>query len=191
MSMPWQRVFWFVRRASYGPSDALCLQVVRPFVRASVHPGGGIFLPAWYATKSERERERASVNRQTERPVMQAVKKSPHDTCWMVTADCPSRYRGTNVTSLTSLSDILLDDFYTYTHTRLTALCQGLPGRAGTRKLQPIWILPKQETVSGSGISWAECKSAPCTRQKTTPAPHQGVSFLQAGCPSCHPTNSI
>jgi len=38
------------------------------------------------------------------------------------------------------------------THTRLTALCPGLPGWAvTTRKVKPIWILLKQETVSGSG----------------------------------------
>ena len=43
----------------------------------------------------------------------------------------------------------------THTHARLTALFQGLPGSAGTRKVKPIWILLKQETVSGSGISWA------------------------------------
>ena len=30
----------------------------------------------------------------------------------------------------------------------------------------------EQETVSGSGISWAICKSAPRSRQITTPAPH-------------------
>ena len=60
---------------------------------------------------------------------------------------------------------------HTHTHTRLTALFPGLPGRAGTRKVKPIWILLKQETVSGSGISWAICKSAPCSRQITTPAP--------------------
>ena len=35
-------------------------------------------------------------------------------------------------------------------HTRLTALCPALPGWAGTRKVKPIWILLKQETVSGS-----------------------------------------
>jgi len=34
------------------------------------------------------------------------------------------------------------------------------------------------------------CKSAPRSRQITTPAPHYS-SFLQAGCPSCHPTNSV
>jgi len=131
------------------------------------------------------------------------------------------------------------------THTRLTALFLGLPGWAGTRKAKPSWILLKQETVSGSGISWAYaslhlalhthahththmfngpfsgttrvgryrkgetnldfteardsewqwhqlgiCKSAPCSRQITTPAPHHSV-FLQAGCPSCRPTNSV
>ena len=73
---------------------------------------------------------------------------------------------------------------------RLTALFPGLPKWATTRTVKPIWILLKQETVSGSGISWAICKSAPHTRQITTPAPHHSV-FLQAGCPSCRPTNSI
>jgi len=48
----------------------------------------------------------------------------------------------------------------------------------------------KQETVSGSGISWDICKSAPRSRQITTPAPHRSV-FLQTGCPSCRPTNSV
>ena len=61
---------------------------------------------------------------------------------------------------------------------------------AGTRKVKPIWILLKQQTVSGTGISWAICKSAPCSRQITTPAPHHSVC-LQAGCPSCRPTNSV
>ena len=44
--------------------------------------------------------------------------------------------------------------------------------------------------MSGSGISWAICKSAPRFRQITMPASHHSV-FLQAGCPSCHPTNSV
>ena len=61
------------------------------------------------------------------------------------------------------------------THTHLTALFPGLPRRAGTRKVEPIWILLKQETVSGSGIRWAICKSAPCSRQITMPAPHCSV----------------
>ena len=54
-------------------------------------------------------------------------------------------------------------------HTRLTALFKHYPGKpAGTRKAKPIWILLKQETVSGIGISWAICKSAPRSRQITT-----------------------
>jgi len=44
--------------------------------------------------------------------------------------------------------------------------------------------------VSGSSISWAICKYAPRSRQITTPAHHHSV-FLQAGCPSCRPTNSV
>jgi len=73
-------------------------------------------------------------------------------------------------------------------HTPLTAHCPGLPGWAGTRKVnltKPVWILLKQETVA-----WAICKSAPHSRQITTPATHHSV-FLQAGCPSCRPTNSV
>ena len=64
---------------------------------------------------------------------------------------------------------------HTHTHTRLTALFPGLPRCAGTRKVKPIWILLKQETVSGSGINWAICKSAPRSKQTTTPAPYHSV----------------
>ena len=58
-----------------------------------------------------------------------------------------------------------------------------------TRKVKPIWILLEQETVGGSGIRWVVCKSAPRSRQTTTPA--STTQFLQAGCPSCRPTNSV
>ena len=58
------------------------------------------------------------------------------------------------------------------------------------QKGKTIWILLKQEAVSGSGISWALYKSAPRSRQITMPAPHHLI-FLQAGRPSCHPTNSV
>ena len=50
--------------------------------------------------------------------------------------------------------------------------------------------LLEQATMSGSNISWAICKSAPWPRYITMPASHHSV-FLQAGCPSCHPTNSV
>jgi len=64
---------------------------------------------------------------------------------------------------------------HTHTHTRLTALFPGLPGWAGARKVKPIRISLKQETVSGSGIHWAVCKSASLSRQITTPAPRRSV----------------
>ena len=62
--------------------------------------------------------------------------------------------------------------FHRVPHTHpFNGLCLGLPGWAGTRKVKPIWILLKQETVGGSGISWTICKSASHSRQITTPAP--------------------
>ena len=78
----------------------------------------------------------------------------------------------------------------THTHTRLTALFPGLPRWAGTRNVKPIWIILKQETVSGSGISWATCKSAPCPRQTTTPAPHYSVFYRPDALPAAQPTAS-
>jgi len=67
------------------------------------------------------------------------------------------------------------------------ALCPGQPGWASTRKVKPIWILLKQETMSGHGISWATCKSASCSRQISTPP----LVFFQTRCPSYRPTNSV
>jgi len=77
-----------------------------------------------------------------------------------------------------------------HTHTRLTALFPGLPRWAGTRKVKPIWILLEQETVSGSGISWAMHKSAPRSRQITMPAPHHSVFYRPDALPAAQPTVS-
>ena len=68
--------------------------------------------------------------------------------------------------------------------TRLAALLPGLPGWASTRKVKPIWILLKQETVSGSGINWAICKSAPRSRQ---PRQHQTAQFFTGRMPFLPP----
>jgi len=75
-----------------------------------------------------------------------------------------------------------------YTH--LTALFPGLPGSAGTTNVKPIWILLKQETVSGSGISWTISKSAPRSRQLTTPALHHSVFYRPDALPAAQPTAS-
>jgi len=71
-----------------------------------------------------------------------------------------------------------------HTHTLLTAVCPRLPWWAGTRKVKPVWILLKQEPVTGSGISWAICRSAPCSRQITMPAPHHRPDALPATQPN-------
>ena len=66
--------------------------------------------------------------------------------------------------------------------------CLGLPRWAVTRKAKPIWILLKQETVSGSG--WAICKSALHSRQTTTPAPNHLVFYRPDALPVTQPTAS-
>ena len=58
------------------------------------------------------------------------------------------------------------------------------------KKGKPIWILLKQETVSGSGIHSRHmqvCTSLQSDNHASTPP----LSFLEAGCPSCRPTNSV
>ena len=46
--------------------------------------------------------------------------------------------------------------------------------------------------MSGSGICWAICKSAPCSSQITTPAPHHSVfDWLDATQPLPHLLNNL
>jgi len=83
-----------------------------------------------------------------------------------------------------------------HTHTTVSLLLWNLSGttrvsryqKGKTRKVKTNLDLLEQETVSGSGICWAICKSAPHPRQ---PRQHATTQFLQAGCPSCRPTNSV
>ena len=46
----------------------------------------------------------------------------------------------------------------------------------------------QQETVGGSRISWAICKSAPCPRQITMPVPHHSVFYRSDALPAAQPT---
>ena len=73
-----------------------------------------------------------------------------------------------------------------HTHTRLTALFPWLPGYASTRK------------VNLSGFYWSKrqwvavghvqvCTLLQTDNHASTPP----LGFLQAGCPSCRPTNSV
>jgi len=74
-----------------------------------------------------------------------------------------------------------------HTHTRLTALFPGLPGSAGTRKVKPIWILLKQEWQWHQLGHMQVCTLLQTDNHNNTPP----LSFLQAGCPSCRPANSV
>ena len=79
----------------------------------------------------------------------------------------------------------------THTHTHpFNGRFRWLSRWASTRKVKPIWILLKQETVSGSGISWAICKSAPCSRKITMPAPHHSVFCRPDALLAAQPTAS-
>ena len=66
----------------------------------------------------------------------------------------------------------------THTHTHTHPFNGPLSGTTRVGRYQNGKInldLLKQETVSGSGISWAICKPAPRSRQITMPAPHHSV----------------
>jgi len=80
---------------------------------------------------------------------------------------------------------------HTHTHAHLTALCPGLPGWAGTKKVKPIWILLEQETVSGSGISWDIRKTATRSRQITMPAPPCSVFYRPDALPAPPPQPTV
>jgi len=80
---------------------------------------------------------------------------------------------------------------YHNTHTHpFNGPFSGTTGWAGTRKVKSIWILLKQEIVSGSGIRWAICKFAPRSRQTTTPAPYHSVFYRPDALPTSQPTAS-
>ena len=59
------------------------------------------------------------------------------------------------------------------------------------RKVKPVNVdLLKQETVSGSDISWTVCKSAPHFRQVTMPASQHSAFYRPDALPASEPTAS-
>ena len=113
-------------------------------------------------------------------------------TCFLCCFDATMAYRTTALSAVptTPITRTVHTHTRTHTHTRLTALCPGLPAWAGTRKVKPIWILLKQETVSGSGISWAimqVCTSLQTDNHASTPP----LSFYRPDVlPAAQPTAS-
>ena len=74
----------------------------------------------------------------------------------------------------------------THTHTRLTALFPGLPRWAGTRNLDFTEARDSEWQWHQLGRMQV-CTSLQTDSHASTPP----LSFLQAGCPSCRPTNSV
>ena len=78
---------------------------------------------------------------------------------------------------------------HTHTHTRLTAHFPGLPRWASTRKVNQsgfYWSKWQWVAVARAG-PYASLHLAPDRK----PHQHPTTQFLQAGCPSCRPTNSV
>jgi len=89
---------------------------------------------------------------------------------------------------LTNMKQPLLHSPHTHTHP-LNGHFSGTT-QVSLYKTNLDFTEASQETVSGSGISWAICKSAPCSRQTTTPAPHHSVSYRPDALPATQPTAS-
>ena len=79
---------------------------------------------------------------------------------------------------------------HTHTHTRLTALCPGLPRVSRYQKGKTNLDFTE---ATDSEWQWHQlghmqvCTSLQVDNHASTPP----LSFLQAGCPSCRPTNSV
>jgi len=81
----------------------------------------------------------------------------------------------------------------THTHTHTHPFNGPLSGTTQVSRYQKGKTnldLLKQETVSGSGISWAICKFASRSRQITTPAPNLSVLYRPDALPATQPTVS-
>ena len=81
---------------------------------------------------------------------------------------------------------------HTHTHTHTHTFNGPFSGTTLVSRYQKgeIWILLKLETVSGSGISWTICKSAPRSRQITTPAPHHSLFYRPDALSAAQPKAS-
>jgi len=77
-----------------------------------------------------------------------------------------------------------------HTHTHTHPFNSALSGTTQVSQYQKGKTNLKQETVSGSGISWAMCKSAPHSRQITMPASHHSVFYRPDALPATQPTAS-
>jgi len=79
---------------------------------------------------------------------------------------------------------------HTHTHTCLTAPFPGLRRWAGTRKVKTNLDFTEARDSEWQWHQLGLCKSAPCSRQITTPAPHHSVFYRPDALPAAQPTAS-
>ena len=106
--------------------------------------------------------------------------------------ECRSRCRFQSYQRITAHRQIILHHTHarthTHTHAHLMALCPGLPGWAGTRKVNQSGFYWSKRQCVAVEISWAICKSAPRSTQITTPAPHRAVFYRPDALPATQPS---
>ena len=79
---------------------------------------------------------------------------------------------------------------HTHTHTRLTALCPGLPRVSRYQKGKTNLDFTGARDSEWQWHQLGMCKSAPRSRQITTPAPHHWVFYRPDALPAAQPTAS-
>ena len=87
---------------------------------------------------------------------------------------------------LTALVDVI--NKHTHTHNRFTALFPGPPGWASARRELLDFMVQGKINGGRHTDHPAGRHSIPTKQLPPPPSPH---IFLQAGCPSCRPTNSV
>ena len=101
------------------------------------------------------------------------------------------RQSGTNVLPLCYATNLAVTKQHTHTHTHtFNGSFSGTTRVSRYQKGKTNLDFTEQETVSGSGIRWALCKSARCSRQITTPAPHHSVFYRPDALPAAQRTAS-
>jgi len=85
-----------------------------------------------------------------------------------------------------------ISNYYYYYYNRFTApwTLSGTTRVSRYQKGKTNLDLLVQEMVSGSGVSWAICRSAPRPRQITMPESHHSAFFRSDALPATQPTAS-
>ena len=98
-------------------------------------------------------------------------------------------HRTCATSNMTNLTRLRKSSLFTTLHS-FNSLFPGQPGKPAPECQNHSGFYWSKRWRGGSGIRWTICKSfTPRSRWITMPVPHH--SFLQAGCSSCRPTNSV